>query len=355
MTKEEFVVQLDYGAYKVSSYPVSSAVLRWCAEQLKRGEPAWWKGVAKAWEKRRLGTWSEGWGTFLAALHFEALNDADSPLVKYFPSCGGTGEADPAPGLARFFAAPPPSFFANLRDRRLVAYVGPSSAAWVGPAMLYFQRRGLPFYLVELNAGAGLNLIGDLMSEKILGQKNFDASLIAARIGLEGRPLDTTDLADRRWLTAGILPDNAFAIAHLDGSIDLLQKRLREEPTFVQMVPCPFDKALAFVAKNIPADDPDVGLLLFNTGVTSRVDEASYAATSAAIAAALKPWGDRGLWVEAEPVRGDATELIQQTRAHRLIDGSLKSIIMATFNLASKTYAYSEASESFLDARPPAK
>ncbi|PIR19152.1 MAG: hypothetical protein COV48_03540, partial [Elusimicrobia bacterium CG11_big_fil_rev_8_21_14_0_20_64_6] len=93
MTKEEFVSQLERGALEAAALPVTSSILRWTADQLKRGEPAWWKPIAKAWEKRTFVAWSEAWSLYIACLHFEALSDADCELVPYFPSCGGTPEA----------------------------------------------------------------------------------------------------------------------------------------------------------------------------------------------------------------------------------------------------------------------
>ncbi|MEK7381825.1 MAG: hypothetical protein AAB262_00900, partial [Elusimicrobiota bacterium] len=86
MTKDEFVSQLEHGAAQLAGLPVSAFVLRWTAEALKRGEPPWWKSMAKAWEKRSFVAWSEAWSLYLSALHFEALSDAECPLVSYFPS-----------------------------------------------------------------------------------------------------------------------------------------------------------------------------------------------------------------------------------------------------------------------------
>ncbi|MFI5360644.1 MAG: DUF2332 family protein [Elusimicrobiota bacterium] len=350
MTKEQFVAQLEHGATQASSFAVTAAVLRWTAEQLKRGDPPWWKAMAKAWDKRVFVAWSEAWGLYLAALHFEALNEADCPLVPYFPSCGGTAEADPSPGLARMLADPAPTFFENLRTRHRRTFVAARSTLWMSPAMLFFQRRGLPYYLVEANAGAGLNLAADV-SFKLRG---FDSGLIAARIGLDPQPLDLADIASRRWLTAGIWPDDVGSIASLDAAIDAVAVRSKDEAAFLQLAPCPPEKAAAFVAKNIPSDDPDVGLLLFNMGTTVRMTDPEYASYSAAVANLLKAWGDRGLWVEVENVRGETFSATFQIRAHRLVEGALRSFVMASFDLETSKHLYSEASPAFLDAKPRA-
>jgi len=357
LTKDEFVSQLERGAVQSAGLPVTSAVLRWTADQLKRGEPPWWKAIAKSWEKRSFVAWTEAWSLYLTALHFEALNDADCPLVKVFPSCGGTAEADPSTALARFLADPGPTFFENLRARHRRTFVAQRSVLWMSPAALFFQTRGLPYYLVETNAGAGLDLASDVLyKNNMLDAKSkkrvFDSGLIAARIGLDPQPLDVSDIVQRRWLTAGIWPDNLEAIAQLDHAIDGVQKRTKEEAAFIQLAPCPPEKAAAFVAKNIPADDPDVGLLIFNMGTTVRMTDAEYAAYSAAIASTLKAWGDRGLWMEVENVRGETYSTTYQVRLHRVMDGVLRSFVMASFDMETSKHVYSEASPAFLSIKP---
>lgn len=347
MTKEEFVAQLERGAVQAAALPVSSAILRWTADQLKRGEPPWWKHALKAWEKRKFVAWHEAWSLYLTAVHFEALNDADCPLVPYFPSCGGTAEADPSSGLNKFLAAPPPSFFANLRDRQRRSYIEPRATLWQTPAALFFHKRGLPYYLVETNAGAGLNMASDLISKP----KGFDSELISARVGLDAQPLDVSDIAGRRWLTAGIWPDNVQAIVQLDNAIDAVQKRQQKDPSFLQLVPCPVEKSAAFIAKNIPADDPDVGLLLFNTATTGRMTDQEYATYAAGMATVLKAWGDRGLWVELENVRGETFSTTYQLRLHRVVEGTLRSFVMASFDLDSAKHAYSDATPAFLGVK----
>ena len=353
MIKEEFVSQLERGATQAAALPVTSAVLRWTADQLKRGDPPWWKAIAKAWDKRVFVAWTEAWGLYLTALHFEALNDAECPLVKVFPSCGGTAEADPTTALARFLADPPPSFFDNLRVRHRRTFVAPRSVLWMSPAMMFFQTRGLPYYVVETNAGAGLDLAADVLYKNAAvdpksKKKVFDSTLIAARIGLDPQPLDVSDIVQRRWLTAGIWPDNLEAINQLDFAIEGVLKRGKEEAAFIQLAPCPPEKAAAFVAKNIPADDPDVGLLLLNMGTTVRMTDAEYAAYSAAIASTLKSWGDRGLWMEVETVRGETYATTYQVRVHRVVEGVLRSFVMASFDLETAKHVYSEASPTFL-------
>jgi hypothetical protein len=345
LTKEEFITQLERGVAMTAPLPITSVLLRWTADQLKRGNPPWWQGIAKAWEKRQFVAWSEAWSLYINALHFEALNDPKSPFVPFFPSCGGTAEADPSPALARFLSAPTKSFLENLRDRDRRSLVLTRSVQWQWPATLFFQTRGLPYYLVEMNAGGGLDLASDIITK---GHKNFDSDLIAARIGLDAQPLDLSDIVHRRWLTAGIWPEHREGFGLLDQAINVVQKRLRDDASFIQLATCPPGKAAAFVAKNIPADDPDVGLLFFNMGATVRMTDPQYESYKQSVATMLKAWGDRGLWVEVETVRGEVYSTTLQVWAHRIVDGVLRSFLMASFDMESAKQVYSEASAQFL-------
>lgn len=338
MTREEFAAQCERAAQlTILALPVTGAILYWTGQQLKKGEPPWWKGVAKAWEKRAFHSWSEPWALWMACLHFEALNDAESPLVPYFPSCGGTSEADPSVAVARFLVSPPPSFFENLRTRVRRPYVGKLSALWTTPAALFFQRRRMPYYVVQSDAGAGLDLAADLA----MPLKGFRSDLIDARIGLDSAPLVVEDMLQRRWLTACQNPEGGTGIALLDAAIEKIIAANKEDASFIQLAPCPAAKAPAFIAKNVPVEE-DSGLLAMNIGATGRMNDPEYAAYAKGMAAALAPWGERGLWVEVETVRGEPFSTTFQLRAHRVKDGQLRSMIVSTLNFEAGTHSYLE-------------
>jgi hypothetical protein len=344
MTREEFVAQLERGVLQGPSLPVSSGILRWTADQLKKGEPPWWKAMLRAWEKRAFVADSEAWALYLTALHYEALSDAECPLVPFFPSCGGTADAEPSPGLAKFLATAGEGFYRNLRDGDRRTYIPGRAALWMVPAQLLFHRRNLPYYLVEVNAGAGLNLCADATHPT----KGFDSDLIEARVGLDRRPLVLEDINDRRWLTAGVWPDNAAGVKALDDAIETVQKVSRSSATFLQLAECPAAKAPAFIAQNIPTDDAEVGLLVFNMGTTARMNDADYAAYAAGMAKALAPWGDRAAWVEAEAPRGEPFSMSLQLRAHRLWGGQFRTMVGSTIDLSTGQHQYNAAFDAFL-------
>ena len=62
----------------------------------------------------------------------------------------------------------------------------------------------------------------------------------------------------------------------------------------------------------------------------------------------LKPWGDRGLWVEMENVRGETYSATYQLRVHRLAEGAMRGMVMASADLGSSKHSYAEAAAAFL-------
>ncbi|MDD5655863.1 MAG: DUF2332 family protein [Elusimicrobia bacterium] len=345
MTKEAFLAQLERAALVTQGQPVTGAMVRHLAAELKRGDPAWWLKTGKAWQRRSFSAWNDAWGLLLAAIHFEALSDANNPLVRYFPSCGGTAEADPAPALARFLDNPPERFFERLAAGHRRPYVSERSTVWILGALGFFQRRRqLPFYLVEVNAGAGL----DLAADAVLPQEGFDSELVAARVGLDPEPLSLSDIAHRRWLTAALPPEDMPAIEAMDQAADLVKDRISRDPAFVQLAACAPELAPKFVMKNIPPE-ADMGLLVFNAGATSRMSDERYAAYRGDMARLLEGWGARGLWIEVETVRGETYSTTVQVRMSRYLGGGLREFVAMTLDFAgAKLSCDNDALLSFL-------
>lgn len=325
--------------------PVTSALLRHAADALNAGEPAWWKRLEKAWQKRTFTAWTEAWTLLMAAVHHDALGDAKNPLVPYFPSCGGTAEADPSTVFARYLADAPDSVFERLKSGQRRVFEPNRAKLWMTPAAAYFQRRKMPYYVVQVNAGSGLDLAIDLLYP----QPAFGSSLIAARIGLDPAPLDLSDIDHRRWQTAALMPEELAAIAELDRCTEVLLDRQRREPNFVQLASCPTEKAPAFIVKNIPPDDPDVGLLVLNMGVTVRMTDAEYRKFHAQMAEALAPWTGRALWFEVEHVRGEVYSTTYQALIHKPAGGEFEEHTMLRLDFASQKVSFDAAAvQAFL-------
>lgn len=345
MTKEIFLMQLDRAVLTMKTKPVTGALLKHISEVLRKGDPRWWPDVLRAWEKRSLATGGEAWSLFLSCVHFEAVNDADNILAPYFPSCGGACKAGLAEAFDEFMRAPPDGFFERLRIGRRRGYVALRAPLWISPALLFFQRkRRLPFYLVEINAGAGLNLAADAARR----QKGFDSGLVAARIGLDSPPLELSDIAHWRWLIASIMPDDMQNIIAMEKARGIVLAQRSRDPAFIQLVPCAAELAPQFIAKNIPVDD-DVGLMILNTDTTAHMTDPEYARFKLAIRGIMRPWGDRALWVEIEPIRHDVYSEIYQLRTHRLQNEVLQGHAMVSIDPgATRVYRDINASAKFL-------
>ena len=344
MNKPLFLSQLERAEATFSVLPVTQALLRTLRSELAKGDPPWWLATQKAWEKRRFVGWMEAWGLFVSCLHFEALNDAQSPFVPYFPSCGGTDEADPAGALLKFLADAPPSFYQNLQKARRRPFLWSRTTLWIPPALLYFQRRGLPYYLAQSGAGAGL----DLAADKTLGYKGFDSELILGRVGVDSEPLALEDIRDRRWLTASLFPDQIRPIRVLDHALRKAREIEQRDAGWIQLAKCRENLAAAFLTKNLPAED-DAGLLLFNMGVTDLLSDEEYRDYQAQAARMMAPWGDRALWVEVEHVRGELYSTTLQLRVWKLAEGALDGLVMASFDQGAGTIDFNEeAAAKFL-------
>lgn len=350
LTREQFLSQLERAVPALEGLPVSQGLVRHLAASLSNGEPAWWKAARKAWARRSFGAWTEAWSLFLAAVHYDALGDPKCPLRAYFPSCGGTAEADPAPAFARYLEELPEAMLERLSAGQTRPYVPARATLWLPAAASCFQRRGLPYYVVEVNAGGGLNLAADVLQPR----RGFDADLVAARIGLDPAPLDVELPDARRWLAATHLPEEVSELKKLGDAMETVRQRQRSEPNFIQLVPCLTELAPAFMAKNIPADEPDVGLLVFNMGATVRMSDDDYKAFHADMAEALKPWGGRGLWLEVEKQRGDPFSTKYQAVLHKPSPAGFDDFVMLRFDVAARKLELeldADAAHRFLTAR----
>ncbi len=348
LTRDQFLSQLERALPALEGLPVSQGLVRQLSASLAKGEPVWWKSAQKAWARRSFAGWTEAWSLVLAAVHYDVLGDAKSPLRAYFPSCGGTAEVDPGPAFARYLESPSQAFLEKLTIGHRRDYVPGRSSLWLPAAASFFQRRGLPYYVVEINAGAGLNLASDVLEPR----RGFDAELVAARIGLDPVPLDLELPDDRRWLAAAQMPEEVAELQKLGSVMETVLQRQRQEPNFIQLAPCPTEKAPGFIAKNIPADEEDVGLLVFNMGATVRMTDVQYKAFHGAMSQALKPWGKRALWLEVERQRGQPFATTYQAVLHKPSGAAFDDFVMLRFDVSTRKLTVdSDAADAFLSKR----
>jgi hypothetical protein len=272
--------------------PATAAALGAIGATLEAGEPAWWRGAQSAWASRRFTTPDEALLLVWAAIHFEALSG--HPLAAQLPACGGAPTGALGEQVRAFLDAPPHGFYASLA-RRYCGFSSYWNSRWREPAQLFFQKRSLPYYLVELNSTGGLGACVDLLYPL----KGFDSRLVEARVALEDPPLDLRRDEDAKWGVACCLPDDILTIRDFAHSARLLRELLGSSEGLLQQAACAPALAPAFVAKNIPVE-PEAGLLLVSYAFAEALAPEQRAPAGTAMLQALAPWGERALWVDLE-------------------------------------------------------
>lgn len=310
MTKDEFVSSLLSIAPELSALPVSRAIVDETIAILTNGAASWWTAVELEWKNRRFEDSKAPAYLFLAAVHDMALADESSPLRRFFPSCGGTASTGLASALSTALAGASRSFFLRLASHRRT-HRQPWMSYWLYPATSFFGRRQLPYYLVEIECVAGMNLAVDMIYE----HEGFRQDLVKARLGLDAEPLDVMNAADRRWLKAGVFPDAVDHHSDLDREFERYAYILSKDKTAVQVAKCSPSLTPKFLGAQLPKDD-DAGLLLATNLVARRLSADALFELKRGIASALRPWGDRALWVEFEAASGGF-----DVRCYRMVNG----------------------------------
>lgn len=295
--------------------PITRALAAAVKENLSAGEPRWWQAAAAGWKGRYFRSPDAALLLVLAAMHHEALSGHElaAELAAMLPSCGG----EPKPDLTRvayeFLQAPSPNFLMTVAHRRVRQFTVFDAYQWTVFAQPMFQRRALPYHVVELGTVAGLGACVDLFDSA----PGFDASLIEARVGLDDSVLDVRQDADVQWAVACYLPDDLAMIAAAARTAGRLREALNEDAALVQVAGCATLEGPAFVEKNVPLD-AEVGLLLFSSGMRQELAPEDMRTWTLSMHALLKGWGDRGLWVQFEndPQAGTAEIVLHRHRGN---------------------------------------
>ena len=87
-------------------------------------------------------------------------------------------------------------------------------------------------------------------------------------------------------------------------------------------------------------------------GVTVRMTNEEYKAFHGAMAKMLKPWGERGLWLEVERQRGDPYSTKYQAVLHKPSGAGFDDFVMLRFDAATRDLAFDvDAADRFLSKR----
>lgn len=325
------------------SRPLTAACLGAIGASLEAGEPTWWRETSQRWAQAQRHFPDAGQALMLlwAAVHMEAL--AGHPLAAQLPTCGGAPTEDLAQAVLDFLAAPPLRFYESI-GRRRCRYGQLWGEQWLDPARLFFERRKLSYFVVDITSVGGLSACADLLQPR----KAFDSELIEARVGLQSPALDLRKDNDAMWVVAGALPDDAASVRACAKAMRKLRGLLAEEPQTVQIAACPLEAAGSFIQKNIPVA-PEGGLLVTSIAALAEQLDSARKPWLAAMQQALAPWADRALWVDLEPQPGEPNAYA--TAVYRAKAGKLEARwfrALTVYKNAVRLGSDDKANEAFL-------
>jgi hypothetical protein len=177
----------------------------------------------------------------LAAIHDLVLGDPTVPLAAWYPSVGGDADHDGNPesdsdlraALVTTVTTHRADIVDRVRHRQVQTNEVNRCAAWRAALATVCHGDDRPLALVEVGASAGLNLGVDRYRIEFDGA-GLDGPVgpapsavrlattvrtgqwpelgdplppVVSRVGVDQRPLDATDAADARWLTACCWPE----------------------------------------------------------------------------------------------------------------------------------------------------
>jgi hypothetical protein len=181
-----------------------------------------------------------------AAVHYLLLAGADHPLARYYPSVSDIpASGDPSALFVDFCRSRADDLRALVATRRAQPNEVGRSAVLLPALALAAQRFAAPLTLLDLGAGAGLNLLFDRFAYSYppfgsVGIKNSPVRLacrvegvrpplpdcvpaVRDRVGVDERVLDVTKSDDALWVRACVWPDRRIAAANVEGAIKLAQ------------------------------------------------------------------------------------------------------------------------------------
>lgn len=177
-----------------------------------------------------------------AAVHDLVLAEPTHPLAHHYPNLGGSPDRAGAVAAFRQFALERQAEIGAIVSTRHTQTNEIGRCSLLLPALGLVARDVGPLGLVDVGASAGLNLLLDryhyryVPAELELGPDSTVAlecstrgpvvlpdamPPIAAAVGVDPQPIDTSDAAACRWLEACVWPDQADRFHRLVGALEL--------------------------------------------------------------------------------------------------------------------------------------
>lgn len=178
---------------------------------------------------------------FMGATHRLVLEGRAPDLARYYPSAGGTPDAEAAWRALRDLLAAQKDGVATLTERPVQTNEVGRAAGLIGGFLTVASRTGLPLRLLEIGASAGLLLRWDRFRYEARGTTwgpkdspvrlcdfnseeplPFDASAsVADRRGCDPSPVDPTSDDGRLTLLSYVWPDQMARIRNLRAALEI--------------------------------------------------------------------------------------------------------------------------------------
>ncbi|HWG91799.1 MAG TPA: DUF2332 family protein [Candidatus Thermoplasmatota archaeon] len=312
------------------------------------------EALAGAWAERRFLSPVEPSLLVGATLHRAVLLNMPEAkaLAPFYPSVGGHYAPADRDGLRSAFqgfwreASPDTRRF--LREGKLQTNEISRAPAWLFPAAALHVWFGASLRLLDLGTSAGLNLAADRLAwrwttpqgileteaagtvieqrvEGVLpfpGEGRLVLPAVEARLGIDLRPVNVRDPAQRLLLRSCVWADETVRLARLDAAMSAFTAF--EGPEAPRLVAGDMADEVARLPFPQPRSRPSV-VLAFNTVATTYLPEEAYGRLASNLAARFRalPPGEAGLWVELEgprmkDTRGPEDERFLRLTAHTL-------------------------------------
>lgn len=220
------------------------------------------RGFERSWRTRSFPTFYERPLLILAALRFDALEEGTRhPLHAALAAPTPDPEVVTTDNVATSLGRDRLGVWSTMTTRRVQTNDTSRAIAWLWPAFLAGcdgARR--PLALIDIGAGAGLNLIADqlppIWSDLATGNGIPCAMRVntVARIGFDSRPLNIRRDDDVLWMRSCIWPGDTERLARFESGVKVLRAAATgaSRPVLERLTASLVPERLEDLASNVP-------------------------------------------------------------------------------------------------------
>jgi hypothetical protein len=290
----------------------------------------------RAWCSRSFPTFYERPLLLLAALRADALAEGpEHPLYAALalpqPNAGIINQETVLAALARDRLG----VWSIMTTRRMQTNDPTRAVAWLWPAALAGCGGGKrPLALIDIGAGAGLNLVGDQLQPDWLDAESGEVIPCATgldtllRIGFDSRPLSVHNTDDVQWMRACIWPGDTARLERFEAAVAALQAAALQprQPQIERLTASLVPGRVATLAATLNADTFVLAYQTLVAGYMEAGERDSY--RQAMLELLLRRTRCSTLWVELE-VDDSRRRLPAVLTAHVRAGAAVRSLRLA--------------------------